>query len=422
MAGQKTRQDRVFLPRFRGYRVELFKRKGLVDPVWYMRVWLNDENRYFKRSLGTFDLESAQTSAENLLLKMVSAKESGQSSIGITLAQLVRDYLLWLKKEKLSEHTLANRERRVRYGAAFLADKLSKRQLNPATIHTLLDSISDPPLGLHTRVNTIDGTIFSDYLEWRQQKNASLRRDVVHQELINIRQMFHWAKGRKLCGERTIPQWSFKKEKTAKRELDALTLAQCSKVLELAAKWMKQTDLTPKQAYYRKMLYHMLCAMHSSGMRTGEALALRNFDIRALGRGLCTVDIRETKEHPRCIPVGERGKSNLILEWQKQQLHKKPDDYLFARFEGDKDKTAESPIGKCYADFRHAHGISDDVDMYSQRHSFITDALNAGAHMNDVATYCGTSVKMIAQTYGHVTHQDAGRRVLNKLHEYRENR
>lgn len=47
-------------------------------------------------------------------------------------------------------------------------------------------------------------------------------------------------------------------------------------------------------------------------------------------------------------------------------------------------------------------GLTDELVLYSFRHTYITDALVAGVDIGTVAELTGTSVQMIAQHYGHL--------------------
>jgi hypothetical protein len=75
--------------------------------------------------------------------------------------------------------------------------------------------------GMATKVSAIDGAVFDRYLVWRVEKRATkhsgatIRRDVIRDELLSIRKMFLYAKKEKLCTEKTIPHWDFAIEKEA---------------------------------------------------------------------------------------------------------------------------------------------------------------------------------------------------------------
>ncbi|NET39645.1 MAG: tyrosine-type recombinase/integrase, partial [Cyanothece sp. SIO1E1] len=50
-----------------------------------------------------------------------------------------------------------------------------------------------------------------------------------------------------------------------------------------------------------------------------------------------------------------------------------------------------------------AAGLNPDTTLYAARHSYITRALSKGIPITAIAKQCGTSVKMIEETYSNFT-------------------
>jgi integrase len=402
------------------YRAELFKRKDVKRPSWSVRVYLNDEKRYWVESTSCADLEEAREKAMTLVMEMAQAKSTGHTAVSPTLDKLNGNYTAHLATEKMSKHTRDNLHRRLQLCAQFLLYKKSGANLD-ALLAEALGHGSGPKSTL--RLKDVKGTDFMDYLAWRLQTNPKLRRDTVNMELGSIKRMFVWARSRKLCGESAIPIWQFKLE-TKKASRARIEKDEADRVLALAKEWTQQPSRTEREAYNRTQLYFILAVMNACGARTGELLGLRNRNVKKLDANMCEVNIEEAgktaESRPRIIPVN--GTPCMLLEWiEKHQLHKQPSDYVFSRHKAG-DGFAEGAFNKIHTKFKHevlkpaklAH-----MTPYHQRHHFISDALRAGVPTNDIAVYAGTSIRMISSTYSHVTGIDAGQRLLSRLAAYR---
>src|ERR1700722_8459347 len=153
----------------------------------FMTVWI--ENKQFRKSLKTKDLDEARDKAKKLILKLLVKIESGQKIFSITVAELRKDYLKHIDQKmtmgKLAKGTVTNITRRVGRAVQFLETKG----------HTA-----------NAAIDTVYSDLWKDYPAWRLEKQT-MRLDVIDAELTNIRAMFLWAKEKGLCGEKNIPVW-----------------------------------------------------------------------------------------------------------------------------------------------------------------------------------------------------------------------
>ena len=63
--------------------------------VWQFRMWISDEGRYIRKSLRTRDFESAVERAEKIVFDTLTDIKTGKRIFGITLEQLVQEYINW---------------------------------------------------------------------------------------------------------------------------------------------------------------------------------------------------------------------------------------------------------------------------------------------------------------------------------------
>ena len=63
--------------------------------VWQFRMWVADEKKYIRRSLKTRDFVTAKKRAEDIVFETMSDISTGRKIFGITLGDLVQQYLVW---------------------------------------------------------------------------------------------------------------------------------------------------------------------------------------------------------------------------------------------------------------------------------------------------------------------------------------
>ena len=400
--------------RFGKYRATIYRRADVANSSYFLRIYLKDEGRYYRKSLQTHNRKEAIDLATTELVNVLAKVESGQRILAISLGDLRRRFALEQEKQVLNGDLSANTQRqhhyRIETGLKFLREKLNK------------DSVLD------TRVSAIGGNIFNDYLDWRFARAASakrtLRKDVVRDELLTIRKMFLYAKKEKLCGERNIPNWDFKVEKTAPAR-ERMTQKNYTDVINTLRGWVSEAK-TNREIYNRRMIQHFMLLISNTGMRSGEAFGLRNSDVEIHRKNdECVITIRpETSKVRRGRKIvllasggrrlGRTTRINYLIRWvDKFQRHKEPSDLVFATFDnkGRKKPQANDAIYKGYGALRkRLKDIQLDwFDPYHCRHFYITNRLLAGEPIHIVAKVCGTSVKEIEATYSHVLTEMASR-------------
>ena len=81
-----------------GKRGEIYRMSRSGD-VYQCRIWISTEKKYLRRSLKTTDYETAIGRGEKLILGTHSDISSGKKLFGITLGELVEEYLNWRQKD-----------------------------------------------------------------------------------------------------------------------------------------------------------------------------------------------------------------------------------------------------------------------------------------------------------------------------------
>lgn len=369
--------------RFGHHRVTLYKRDDVIESSYFMRIYLKDEERYFKKSLGTKDqreaIEKAQAEVINLLAKL----KAGERVVSITVADLVRKFGVYqdglASSGQLSPRTIAMQSYRIRsLGMPFLATKYSS--------------------GPNTRLTSVDGNCFHDYLAWRLKKRPTIRRDVVRDELLVIRKMFLWGKEHRLCSEKNIPNWDFVIEREGAKRQRIAGFEQFRDFINTTHAWAKEDG-----TYNRRMTIQVIALVVLSGMRSGEVFGLKNGDVSRRGRDEWVISVRaETSKVRRARVIAIR--SDVLAMWiDKTQIHKDAEDFVFCPRENGR-KPVRDVFYHQYKSLRLrlAEVELDWFDLYHCRHWWVTNQLLAEQPIHLVARAAGTSTSEIESTYSHV--------------------
>jgi len=70
-------------------------RASVSGDVWQFRCWISEEQKYLRKTLGTRDRATALKRAEELYLQLYADIKSGKRLFGITLGELIIEYLKW---------------------------------------------------------------------------------------------------------------------------------------------------------------------------------------------------------------------------------------------------------------------------------------------------------------------------------------
>ncbi len=84
-------------------------RTGASGDVWQFRMWVPEEHKYVRKTLKTRDLPTAMQRAETEYLQLYSDIKSGRKLFGITVGELVAEYLNWRNQDVIGGSITAGR-------------------------------------------------------------------------------------------------------------------------------------------------------------------------------------------------------------------------------------------------------------------------------------------------------------------------
>jgi integrase len=197
--------------------------------------------------------------------------------------------------------------------------------------------------------------------------------------LRTLRRIFHVAQDLDLLGR--IPRFTLRKEKKRERLVDPSVEAKVRSVIERSKR--------------RGCLNAGLTLMLDCGMRPVEVANLRIEDV-SLELGSLYVSRSKTEAGKRHIPMTDRVKEALFVE-----IGQRTAGWLFPSQRHAGQPITSQAFTVAWRKAARKAGVSDDLDLYSARHTFGTDLMTATKNPFLVSKLMGHSSPSITARYMH---------------------
>ncbi|MGB2401667.1 MAG: hypothetical protein ACPH7H_07710, partial [Porticoccaceae bacterium] len=174
-------------------RVELYL-MGRSGDKYQVRIWLENERKYLRRSTKTSDLDSARSKAREIYLKVYSDIASGKKIFGITLGELVEKFIEYRREDVINGRITAGRLGTIE-----------------SQCRALL-RIKRPTL----KVSELHKNSFYEWFNMRKKDNPSVTVVTVRNEQATINQLFRYAYRN---GYSHIPKMEFRELKISRGDI-----------------------------------------------------------------------------------------------------------------------------------------------------------------------------------------------------------
>lgn len=328
------------------------KRRSGSAGRWYIRT-SKPNGGYAYEKLGAADDFAEANGRQILSYEQALASAVGKDRADPTKIP-VRQALDEWSDAKCLEATTCRQRRAYRSQAMRVGRPFAARTLKTITVKDILD----------WRNSFVDGA------DDPQPRKSSANRELATlKAALNLAAKTHLFQGKRAWDE--VPKFKHSE-------------SHGSRVLVLSVEEENQLiDTAPPE------LGVFLSALQKTGARVGE---IQSAKVRSLRANMLTLT---GKTGTRTIPLSEEKAG-----WFGEQAAGKSDgDPLISRTDG----SAWPENGHIKAMNRTVKkmGLAEETVAYVFRHGFITRALENGVPTAAVAKYCGTSVRMIEQTYAH---------------------
>ena len=361
--------------------------------VWQLRMWVQHEGKYIRKSLKTRDYETAVKKGEEIVFQTLSDVASGRKIFGITLGELVEIYKKWRKEDvelgNITAGRLVTIASQMKHLLAYKVETLKLSELSKDSLY--------------------------DYANWRKKMKVGVREVTIRNEQATINHMMTlaWRKGYSHFDKFEFRKISINSREEVKRR-GIFTLQEYDELVRYMRTYISKKACIDEQERLERMLIRDCVLIGANTMmRVGELWNLKWNDIQQIqevqdstgkNMSLVTINVRaETAKNRRSRTVISRG-GEYFVRLKERAKHADKNDYVFVSV-GGKSKLARQ---KYYLHWKNLmNGIELDykkrnVTWYSLRHFGITCRLRAGVSHMDISNLAGTSVANIEHHYGHI--------------------
>ena len=413
--------DKEFVYEYRNdvyiYRDNRTKTKG-----YYIRIYDAKTKKHWSKSLKTTNRLVAMTEAEKIYAEKKGRLAFGVRPQSITAKELIQMYQQERRKE--------------------LTD-IPHMGITPQSFDTLCSHIKywedyiKENGHMNTKLEEIPTELGLTFGMWIKEKtkkantNISTRNNyTINHTIAAVKKMYRdIAKHKKYITENEMPMFKYLKvNRETRSRKDVITADEFTAITKyMNYKYCNEKGIS-KREYYKRRVYALVYTIHHyTGCRTKELLNLKwrhitiNPNDNAFDRKTNRIvhipadNSKTGRSRDIIAPIGQQ--IERLIRWYREmglEVDQKSDRYVFPRLT-DTTKNENIPTSDVAWTKRlrnvlasaERDGVIDlngrNISNYCARHHHITEAIQRGVDIYDIALNCGTSLNYIEKTYSHIT-------------------
>jgi len=361
--------------------------------VYQFKMWVTEEQKYLRKSLRTRDLETAKSRAEDKYLKTYSDVASGRKIFGMSLGELVTEFIAWRADDVdagiITKGRLGTIKSQFKHVTNFKSEKL--------------------------KISEFDRNSFYDYGVWRKKNFIGTQAVTIKGEQSTINQMIDYAyrKGYAHFARFEFRKITITKDKIGRRSVFSLQ--------EYESLWRFMRTYSSKkhcpdeaERNERLMIRDAVLIASNSMLRVGELWQLRWSDIVGIKTiyteeekavHLVTINVRaEICKTRTSREVVCRG-GQFFERLKERSEFTGSNDLIFSSATDGNKRMSRVKWYSHWQSLMKGIGVDDYTERkltwYSLRHFAITCRIRSGVSYLDISQTAGTSVANIESIYGH---------------------
>jgi integrase len=379
--------------------------------VWQFRIWLADEDKYFRQSLRTKDKAKAIADAEEMYEDIKYMKRRGKKIYSISIKQAVAMYI----------------EDKAKYVGIDGANGIVEGRLGTIKAHMkhFLEYVHKDAkvkdLGINTLLSYDREGETIDYELFRKRKgiaDSTIRNEVAS---INACMTFLHEHTEALSDISAfkVPKIQSRKYDDSGEEIRRQTFTSeewQTFYVAMRSYSAKKNNPSIEEYYEKQLARHFLLVMANSGFRNGELRQLkwknvtveRHVDSKQKPYSLARIRVEAQTSKVRIPRTLYANCGKYIERWQKIQkecaVKTSEEDFVFS-VDGSEfsNRRLNHHFNNIMKMTNIAYDRRNDLVIYSLRHMFITNMSLSGASFDSIAHHCGTSIQQIEKVYKHVS-------------------
>ena len=324
------------------------------NKIWQLRGWVREENRYFKKSLRTRELEEAKEKARKLYYQMMGQIEVGHRIFSITMGLCIEKYL---------EH------QQQRVDGGFIT------QGRCTTIATQMKHLADF-VGANTKLDNIQRQKYKDYYSYRKKTHPEVKNVTLINERATIGNLYKWALERGYVNQGQTPVWSEIRKSISYR--NAMQREEYRVLYTYLRNWHKAVK-QERDIYQRQLVRDFILILANTGMRFGEArrikwnfVEIKNSPTSKYPNVHIRIPAELSKVRKDRTAIGMRG--DIFKRIRTYSRHTPQQDFVFADYDTG-EAISRKTLYRLWEVIRAESGITEfpeDYSYYSLRHTYAT--------------------------------------------------
>ena len=389
-----------------GIPVTLYKRGDTANTAnWQMRIKVPGSSKYVRSSTKCDDLAKAKEVAMERYIEIKVQLKNDIPIFSKTFGDLAKEFLrnanVRLGRKEITKETVTVQTQRINRFFIPYFGKKAIDSINQATVDAFwgwrIDYWKNNGKENKGRLPTKDHTPASTTLQAEGTLLNSIFNSAIRQGLMQ----------QHLKPDHKPPV------KIVTNRRSELTRNEYIKLSRYMRPWV-MSDLRPYVLYSRARLRYLIKIAVNSGMRPPEFYNLTWNDYSKHSD-----DEMEWTE----LRVHGKGKKHTIMcsirvfndleSWKDDSFYTKPDDYVFAGWDGKRAGNLNKPFKNLLVEAGIPLKLQGDPrTLYSLRHTYATFRLRSGVDVYDLSENMDTSIDMIKKHYGHVKGADRAKAVI----------
>ena len=349
--------------------------------IWYVKIYIHEEKKYFQKSLKTRDEDLARRLAEDEYVQIKAKRLTGQKVFKVTLHKVIDE---WLESEK---KTVGISKTEGRFSVLITQTNWLKK------------FIKDP----NYKIEDINPSLFMDYYSFRRKQRPSTVNSTLINEKATINAIFRFAIRKGYVS--AIFQAEFPPLKKSSNYREALTLEEWRTIYT----FMRSNEFLGKKdnLMTRHFIRDFTILLANTGLRFGEARRLKWKHCKVV-RGsdekkkLSEITLSEdmTKNKKARVVQGMRG--DVLERIKTYSNYTKPNDYVFVDNNSGNELVRDNYY-RAWNFMMKNTGLDQgvkEISYYNLRHSYATWRLYAGVNVKALCDNLGTGLKYLEDHYG----------------------
>ena len=359
------------------------------NPVWKLKVRVENPTRYIFRTLDTCELAEAMAKYPYVYTTVIQNPDELSRLHVIHINRLVDDFMSdqqeRVVRQEIAMGTYDSKERTLYKG---LVPYCQARNL--------------------VRVADIDHLSFRDYPTWRKDV-FQYQQSTINTEIRHLKEFLYYCQ--KTKGHWKGTDWlvpPLRKVKGGPKPNSAFTDEMVEEMSEYLLEKTDNKDISIHQRFLWKLFLQFFTLSLDSGTRTSEWTYVQWKHVRIQGYN---------KENPSSlmdvvvsahIPISKTGPRDIIFQspslitlqelYRSRKVPLSPNSYIFSNILNGT-RLAAQGFNRKWKQMAEDLGYGPEYTLYSTRSTYISDRIIQGTPLSMIAQNCGNSSRMIEERY-----------------------